>query len=189
MSEKSEVAMLQDETRGAARHRRLYLGVGLAAAALGAAGAWLRFRPHEVQDPAVQALWELRLDAPTGSSIALKDFRGKPLLINFWATWCPPCVEEFPLLDAFYREQSPKGWQVLGLAIDQPSAVRKFLEKLPVSFPIALAGLEGTELGRSLGNETGGLPFTVMMGADGRLIQRKIGKLDPADLQALSRAL
>jgi thiol-disulfide isomerase/thioredoxin len=189
MSEEAKDLTSIEASSRSTRQRRLYLGVGLAAAALGAVGAWRRFRPHEVQDPALQALWEIRLEAPTGSPIALKDFRGKPLLINFWATWCPPCIEEFPLLDAFYREQSSKGWQVLGLAIDQPSAVRKFLEKLPVSFPIALAGLEGTELGRSLGNETGGLPFTVVVGADGRLIQRKIGKLDPADLQALSRII
>ena len=109
-------------------------------------------------------------------------FRGKPLLVNFWATWCPPCVEELPMIDAFYRQHVGKSWQVLGLAIDQPSAVRTFLARTPVSFPIGLAGLEGTELGKSLGNASGGLPFSVVVSAAGQLLHRKIGRLSATDL-------
>ena len=89
-----------------------------------------------------------------------------------------------PLLDAFYRQNAEKNWQVLGLAVDQPSAVRKFLGKLPLSFPVGLAGLDGTELAKSLGNLAGGLPFTVVLGADGQVRQRKMGRIDPADLKA-----
>jgi hypothetical protein len=68
------------------------------------------------------------------------------------------------------------------LAIDQPSAVRKFLARTPVRYPIGLAGLEGTELGKSLGNDNGGLPFTVVLGADGSVRQRRMGRLSSADL-------
>ena len=88
------------------------------------------------------------------------------------------------MLDAFYRQNSAKGWQVLGLAIDQPSSVRKFLEKTPVSFPIGLAGFGGTDLTKQLGNMAGGLPFSVLFDPDGRMRQRKMGKLSEADLQA-----
>ena len=127
-------------------------------------------------------LWPLDFETPEGTTLAMQSLRGKPLVLNFWATWCPPCIEELPLLDAFYRENSPKSWQVVGLAIDQPSAVRKFLARTPVSFPIALGGLGGTDLGRALGNLAGGLPFTVVVGAGGDVLKRKMGRLTPADL-------
>lgn len=110
-------------------------------------------------------------------------FAGKPLLLNFWATWCPPCVAELPMLDAFLSEQRSRGWQILGLAVDQPSAVRKFLGRTPVSFPMGMAGLQGTELSRALGNLTGGLPFTVVFDAKGQVRHRKMGQLEARDLQ------
>jgi hypothetical protein len=71
---------------------------------------------------------------------------------------------------------------VRGLAVDQPSAVRSFLQKLPLDFPVGMAGLAGTQLSRELGNPTGGLPYTVVMGADGAVLHRKIGKVSEADL-------
>jgi thiol-disulfide isomerase/thioredoxin len=169
--------------------RRLALmgGVGVMAAAAGAGLAWRQLRPG-VGTPEIgmgaaeRALWDTEFDTPGGQRLAMKSLLGKPLLLNFWATWCPPCVEEFPLLDGFYRQNASKGWQVLGLAIDQPSAVRGFLQKLPVTFPIALAGLEGTELSRSLGNLAGGLPFSLVLGSTGAVLQRKMGKLNSDDL-------
>lgn len=170
-------------TAGSAGRRNLLLaGAGLAAAAAGAGLAWWRLRPEPVVDGAAEALWSQSFDTPAGGSLALGSLRGKPLLLNFWATWCPPCVEEMPMLDAFHREQSGRGWSVVGLAIDQPSAVRQFLGRTPVGYPIGLAGLGGTELGRSLGNLAGGLPFTVVFGPGGEVRQRKMGKLTPADL-------
>ena len=166
-----------------ARRRLLYAGVAGAAAVGGGGLAWWRFQPHAMESGAEQALWGLEFDRPEGGVVALKSFAGKPLLLNFWATWCPPCVEELPMLNAFYRENASKGWQVVGLAIDQPSSVRKFLDRLPLDFPVGLAGLGGTELGRSLGNLTGGLPFTVVLGQGGRVLHRKMGQVTPDDLQ------
>jgi thiol-disulfide isomerase/thioredoxin len=102
--------------------------------------------------------------------------------VNFWATWCPPCVEELPLLNAFHQKQSPKGWQLLGLAVDRVEPVRQFLQRLPLSFPVGMTGFAGTELSRALGNATGALPFTVVFGADGRVVHRKIGQVHESDL-------
>lgn len=165
------------------RRRALYAGVA-AAAALGGAGlAWWRLQPRAVQAGTEQALWTQAFDTPEGAQLAMGAFAGKPLLLNFWATWCPPCVEELPLLNTFHRENKANGWQVVGLAIDQPSSVRKFLARLPLDFPVGLAGLGGSELGRSLGNLTGGLPFTVVFGAEGRVLHRKMGQVTPQDLQ------
>jgi thiol-disulfide isomerase/thioredoxin len=105
-------------------------------------------------------------------------------LVNFWATWCPPCVEELPLLDSFHQQQKDKGWQMLGIAVDQPSAVRQWLQRSPLSFPVLLAGLQGTEMSKSLGNRMGGLPFSLLFSAKGDVLERKLGQMHATDLQA-----
>ena len=165
-----------------ARRRLLAGAVALGAAGLGAWWSARRFALTPVLDEAESAFWGGRYDGPSGESVSMADFRGQPLLVNFWATWCPPCVEELPLLNAFHRDQVSAGWRVLGLAVDQPSAVRRFMEKLPLAFPVGMAGLAGTDLSRSLGNASGGLPFTVVFGREGRVAERKIGKVSPEDL-------
>lgn len=168
--------------------RGLLVGAAVAAAAAGGGLAWWRSEPatpgampSAVEGPEA-ALWALGFDTPAGGTLAMQTLRGRPLLINFWATWCPPCIEELPLLNRFYRERVANGLQMLGLAIDQPSAVRNFLQKMPLDFPVGLAGLGGTELGRSLGNTTGGLPFTVVLDARGAVQHRKMGKVSEAEL-------
>ena len=166
---------------GAAVRRRslLYAGVAAAAALAGAGVGWWKLHPALDADEA-QALWPLSFETPAGGALAMQTLRGKPLLLNFWATWCPPCVEELPLLDAFFRQNPSRSWQVVGLAIDQPTAVRNFLARTSVSFPIAMAGLGGTELAKALGNLSGGLPFTVVFDAAGKVLQRRMGRVTQA---------
>ena len=168
------------------RRNLLYLGAAAAAGLAGAGAAWIKYEPHgltPVQTNAAQvALWAMSFDTPDGQPQPMSKFRGKPLLLNFWATWCPPCVEELPLLDAFYQQHQAQGWQVLGLAVDQPSAVRKWLHAKPFSFDVGMAGLNGTELSKALGNLAGSLPFTAVFGASGALLHRKTGKVSKVDL-------
>ena len=92
------------------------------------------------------------------------------------------------MMEAFWREHASKGLQMVALAIDQPSAVRRFLERIPLSFPVGLAGLEGTQLAKSLGNASGGLPFSVFFDKDGGIYKQKLGQLQPADLDNWRKA-
>ena len=171
-------------------NRRSLLWMGAAGVAAFAAGvAWNFKRQPSVTTGQLDRLWGSSFEAPDASTLSLAALRGKPLVVNFWATWCPPCVEEMPLLDAFYRQHSAKGWQVIGLAIDQPSQVKRFLSQRPVSYPIGLAGLDGPELARALGNDSGALPFTLVLLPDGRVLQSKLGKLSDADIAKWSEAV
>lgn len=162
--------------------RRTLLGWGggaVAVASTVAGGVWYA---RTADDTAASALWGLRFERPEGGELVMQSLRGRPILLNFWATWCPPCITEMPLLDRFHREAGA-GWQVVGLAVDGPSPVREFLAKRPVGFPVGLAGLDGVELARSLGNAAGSLPFSLAFDSRGRLRERKLGLLREADLE------
>lgn len=167
--------------------RRMLAGVAATAALAGVGVGWWHTLPGAVADDTavtglVDGFWALEWPTPDGRTLALRNFQGRPLLLNFWATWCPPCVEELPLINNFYRANKSKGWQVLGLAVDQVRPVQAFLQKMPLDFPVAMAASSGGDLGRALGNVTGGLPFSVVFGADGRVLHRKLGQLRANDL-------
>ena len=172
--------------------RRYFLFGGLGAAGA-AGGVWWAGRQERLADEesagqqARQAdesagLWALRFPQPGGGELVMAALRGRPLVLNFWATWCPPCVEELPLLDRFYQENARNGWQVLGIAVDQLAAVQTFLSRTPVRFPVGLAGMEGIALSKTLGNLSGGLPFTVVLGSTGQVLHRKIGRVSAQEL-------
>ncbi len=111
---------------------------------------------------------------------ALSTYIGKPLVINFWATWCAPCIKEMPDLQALH-ERYPDV-QFLGIAVDSKSNVQEFLQRVPVSYDILLAGPGGVKQMRSLGNKRSGLPFTVVFGSNGRVDERMLGQIDPQKL-------
>ena len=174
------------------RRHVLTVGVAAAAALAGAGAAYWQDKQVASSEPAapykpasgdLNDLWQMQFDTPDGSKLAMQSLKGKPLLINFWATWCPPCVEELPLLERFYSQNKAKSVQIVGLAADKPDAVRTFLKKLPLTFPIGITDLSGIALSKSWGNLAGGLPFSVMLAADGRVMQRKMGKLSEDDLK------
>jgi thiol-disulfide isomerase/thioredoxin len=178
----------QDSLPPPATRRGLLRTAGLVAAAAGMGLAWWRLQAAQgINDPAPQGFWDMQLDTPQGTPLRMQSFQGKPLLLNFWATWCPPCIEELPSINNFFHKNSANGWQVIGLAVDRPDTVKGFLKKMPLDFPIALAALQGTELARSLGNPSGSLPFSVALGAQGQILARKLGRLRAEDLDAWAR--
>ncbi len=167
------------------KRRTLILGGGAVAAA-GAGLGWQRWQEEAAQAAlaATGGVWQATFDLPGGGTLAMASLHGTPLVLNFWGTWCPPCVKEMPELDQFQRQFGPQGWRVLGLAVDNPTAVRAFLARSPVSYTIVLAGFEGSELTRKLGNAQGGLPFTVVLNRRGEIAQRKSGQTSLHELQA-----
>lgn len=161
--------------------RRTLVGAGASAAAAGAGVALWRLQ--SAADPLAE-FWTLRLPQPAGGELALASLRGRPLLVNFWATWCPPCIRELPLLDSFWREHRGSGWQVLGWAIDEPGPVQQFLQRAPVGFPIVLATSLGLDWSRRLGNSGGGLPYTTWLDRRGMQREFKAGEVTAAELAA-----
>lgn len=115
--------------------------------------------------------------------IGLDQYLGKPLVLNFWATWCPPCVKEMPDLEALHQKH--KHVQFVGLAVDTAVNVRKFGEKVQVSYPLLIAGHGGIKLMRDLGNKNGGLPFTVVFDKDGRISRQILGQVKPQELEQI----
>ena len=113
---------------------------------------------------------------------------GQKTIVVFWATWCPPCVEEMPELDKLYPQLQAQNVELIGIAIDSPSNVDQFLQKTPVNYPIVLAGMTGTELGKVLGNQQGGLPFTIILDENGNELLREAGRIQMSTItNALQR--
>lgn len=168
--------------------RRSWLLGGAGVAAVAAGVGWQQWREGGAA-ALNQAPWNNSFDTPDGGRLDLATFHGAPLVLNFWATWCPPCLREMPALDRVARAFAGKGLRIVGLAIDGPTPVRSHLAKSPVSYAIGLAGFEGTELSRQLGNTTGALPFTVVYDASGRLLHRKLGETTYEELAGWIGAL
>jgi thiol-disulfide isomerase/thioredoxin len=161
--------------------RAWFAASAIMALGLGAAVGWQRWRPQAPADGVAERLWASTLNTVDGVAAPLATWRGQPTLVNFWATWCPPCVEEMPMLDAFYQQHAGR-CHILGLAVDQPKAVQRFLQKQPIQYPLLMAGSAGLSLSRDLGNEAGGLPFSVFLDASGAITKTKVGKISQNEL-------
>ncbi len=117
-----------------------------------------------------------------GRDMPLSGYLGRPVLMNFWASWCAPCVREMPLLESLHERHPDLA--LLGMAIDTRANVLRFLDKIHVSYPLLLGGTQGIALMRELGNKAGVLPFTVLFNRQGRVAATLVGELKPADIQA-----
>lgn len=116
-----------------------------------------------------------------GRDQALSAYVGRPVLMNFWASWCAPCVREMPLLETLHQRYPDLA--LLGLAIDTQANVERFLQKVQVSYTLLLTGTQGIPLMRELGNKGGGLPFTLLFDRSGRVADSIMGELDPDDIE------
>ena len=134
-------------------------------------------------DPSIKAFFANSWQTPDGKTANSENWREKVLVVNFWASWCPPCVEEMPTLDKIAQEYSAKNVLIVGIGIDSPSNIREFLQKTPVSYPIVIGGLEGSNLSKQMGNTQGALPYTVVINPKGKSIYTKLGKITEDELK------
>ncbi|MDB5888424.1 MAG: thioredoxin [Rhodocyclales bacterium] len=164
--------------------RRWLTAAVLLLAALAGVGAWLLVGHLVTPDrgAAVEKLLALRLPDSDGKTLAFSQWRGKPLVVNFWATWCPPCREEMPLLDRTARAQP--GVQFVGISVDDKEHVTAFRKTNPTSYPLPITGMDISALAADLGNKAMALPFTAFVSADGKLVAVKLGALKEAELKA-----
>ncbi len=172
--------------------RRLLLGL-FAVSCAGAGGlfAWQRWSAtssaeddRRLLDLFLDRAWE---DAE-GRPLDTASLRGQVLLINFWATWCPPCVEEMPELDQLQKEWGGRGAQVLGIGIDSRAKILDFSRRARFTYPLLVGGAEGSDLSRAFGNVSAALPFTVLIGRDGRVRERILGRFNLSHLREALRA-
>lgn len=121
-----------------------------------------------------------------GRKYSLDDYRGKLLIINFWATWCAPCLNEIPMLVKIQERYGARGFQLVGPAVDDLDEAKRAAPALKFNYPLAAGAPEDMlELMASLGNDQGGLPFSVLVAPDGKIIERQLGEYSEADLVAL----
>jgi thiol-disulfide isomerase/thioredoxin len=130
------------------------------------------------------SLPDFRLPDLSGREIASASWAGKVLVINYWASWCPPCIREMPTLIRAQQAYDPGQFQVVGIAIDTQGAVEEFLVDHPVNYPILMGNPDSVEMSRSLGNRMYGLPFTAIFDRHGRRTFSQVGEVTAATLEA-----
>lgn len=183
-------------------NKKKLAALAVVAVVFGALGAYFGYK-NQPQAPVTTAiaptggpahtastnLYAQSLNDLAGKPESLEKWKGKALLVNFWATWCGPCVQEMPELSALANEEAGRRFNVIGIGIDSPSAMSEFATRHNIKYPLYVGGMGGTELSRGFGNTNGGLPFTVLIGADGQVRKTYLGKLKFDELKADLAAL
>ena len=162
----------------------VFASIAILSASIGIYFGTQRLKIDSPADPVASKLMQASLPDLQNQTQTLSHWQGKVLLVNFWATWCPPCVAEMPELVALQNEMASKNLQIVGIGIDSPSNIQQFATKHQITYPLLVAGMQGTELSRELGNQAGGLPFTVLIDTQGSIRQTYLGRLNMEKVRA-----
>jgi thiol-disulfide isomerase/thioredoxin len=171
--------------------RRILAWTALALAGALATGAGWYFRDGEsssvagVRGTDAAMVFGVTLPDTTGSQQSIAQWKGKVLVVNFWATWCVPCRDEMPEFVKVQREFGDRGVQFVGIAVDDVAKVRDFAAELGLNYPALIGGYGAIELSKSLGNRIGALPYTLFVDRAGRINRAHLGPLKPAELRAI----
>lgn len=166
----------------------IFLGVAVLALVVGALVQGHRSSESATREAAGKLI-SLALPDPSGKPQRLDQWQGKVLVINFWATWCKPCLEEMPMLIKVQKKYASNGVQIVGIALDSAAKVQEFAKTLGVDYPLVLGSLETIELTRKIGNATGGLPYTVVLNRAGNIVKTRLGGISEAELDAALKPL
>ena len=155
------------------------LGLGMSARHL--------FPPAEKSDPST--LPAFNLPDLSGHQHNISEWQGKVLVINFWATWCPPCLKEIPDFIALQEHYADKGVQFIGIALEDKEPVAEFLAATKINYPILLGGDNGITLAHQLGNRVDGVPYTLIVNRQGQIIHRHPGELSKEQITKIITSL
>lgn len=166
----------------ARRNASLLIG-GAGLAAIGGFVLQSKFRGNRQDAAAIDSLWNWPFQDLVGGEKRLSAWRGKVLVVNFWATWCEPCREEIPTLVRTQSKYAVNGLQMVGISIDSASKVQEFSKEYKVQYPLLIAGIDVIEITRNLGNKAAGLPYTVVLSRDGAIQARHLGGISESQLE------
>jgi len=152
-------------------------------AALGVMWGNKHLHPQAPESSPIDILLAKSMTDANGRPQNLSQWKNKGLIVNFWATWCAPCVQEMPELSALQPEISPANIQIIGIGIDSAVNIAEFAAKYKITYPLYVGGLDASELSRQLGNQAGGLPFTLLIGRDGTVKKTYLGRLKMEELR------
>jgi len=167
------------------RQYALYTLLGALALGIGVWAAQKRYAPTADSNQVPTSLWAVPFIDTAGKPQSLAQWRGKTLVLNFWATWCAPCREEIPDLIAIRSQYTAKSVEIVGIAIDNAQAVGPYAREMKISYPVVIGDGAALDLARALGNPSGALPYTVVMAPDGTVLMRHLGRLSKSKLQAI----
>lgn len=134
---------------------------------------------------AIDNFFTVQLNDPEGNTVDLARFKGKILVINFWATWCSPCRDEMPEFSALQTRYAGNGVQFVGIALDSADNVSRFAKQYQVTYPLLASDTRGADLARTLGDTRVNLPYSIVLSADGRILMTRLGRVPRLEIDAL----
>ncbi len=137
----------------------------------------------------MDALWAAQMKDLSGRPVNLAAYKGRPLVVNFWASWCAPCIEEMPDFQRASQTDIGKRAQFVGIGIDSAVKMRPFADKLGITYILLESDAAGLDLVRAVGNPSGALPFTLILDRTGAPVVKKLGKLEYAELMSVLAGL
>lgn len=168
------------------RRNLLLASAGLLACAAGALGGYWRLQAGSSTNAEdASKLLAASFEGLDGTPTPITTWRGKTLIVNFWATWCAPCREEMPDFVKAQSVYASKGLQFVGVAIDRKAVVERFVKELAINYPIVIGDVAWLEALKTMGNPQGVLPFTIVFSPSGDVMLKRVGKLKYSEISAI----
>jgi thiol-disulfide isomerase/thioredoxin len=138
-----------------------------------------------VEQASPTSLPDFNLADVSGNQHNISEWQGKIRIINFWATWCPPCRKEIPEFMALQKQYSDKGLQFIGIAIDDQESVEEYIVATKINYPILIGGIAGIALAHQLGNRVDAVPFTLVVNRQGQIIHQQPGEFSRGQIMEI----